>query len=72
MGWSDCWGDCSCDDAGGKVDVAAGSAEYTAFVMGITFILSGTAPLTPIQFDLSFHDLLDHEWTDSFEIPVVS
>jgi hypothetical protein len=71
-GWYNypCDGSCSCEDSGSTYDIDAGYTYTSAYAMQIEFTLDGSAPLTPIDFGLSFHDSLAYSWTDSFQLGV--
>jgi hypothetical protein len=69
--WIECDTDCSCATAPSSAfqDLEAGE-HGTVAVLVITFEVNPSAPLTPLNFSVSFHDNLGNSWPDSFSLSV--
>lgn len=65
---ADCGG-CNCSSESG-VDVDAGS-DGENYVFAFSFVLDDAAPLSPVDFSLTFHDAAGHIWHDGFQLDVV-
>ena len=70
--WTLCDADCSCINAPSSAlqDLNPGQHSDTA-VLVVTFEVNPSAPLSPLEFSVSFHDSLGNEWTDTFTLSVL-
>ena len=69
--WTECDSACSCASApiSSRQDLDPGEHGQTA-VLVLTFDVNPSAPLSPLSFDISFHDNLGNSWPATFELPV--
>lgn len=69
--WVDCDEGCSCENAleSAKQSLAPGEIGEVA-VLVVQFQVDPEAPISPIDFDVAFHDGLGNRWDDSFSMPV--